>query len=68
MIVSLAQVAADLEAVDIGQAEIEHDELGLGVEHGDLGIATGGDPACRMPGPFKGSQQRSSDRCVIFDQ
>ena len=63
-----AQAATDLEAVDVGKAEVEHDKFWLRVEDGDFGIATGADPAGRVAGLFQRTHQRTGDRCVVFDQ
>ena len=41
---------------------------GCVVEHGDLGVATGGHPTRRVTGPFEGADQWPGDRCIVFDQ
>ena len=67
-VIDRAQSSADLDAVDVGQAEVEHDEFRCGVEHGQFGVPTGAHPGGVVTRLAEGTHQGPGDRAVIFDQ
>ena len=62
-----AEPAADLEAVEVGQAQVEEHEIGLRAHRGQP-VLPGRRPGDVVALPAQGGDERLGDRCVVLHQ